>query len=360
MKKILRYILTPVLTGVIYLSVTSWNNGITNKSVSGCGGTGCHAAGVTATMISITGLPATYTPGNSYPLTLNVSNANYTNTADKAGFDMTVTAGLITGAATNTMIMSGTEYHHTTGKVLASGATSWTFTWTAPLTGTSTTFNVAGNVTNGNFNQSGDAANLFTTTVNAAAVTLPTVATGAATNITANSATLNGSVNPNGILPGFGMSFEYGLTTAYGTNPVGTPATATGSTAVNTTTALTGLLPNTTYHYRTKATSPSLVNTFGPDMTFKTLINTSVANFDKLGVKVYPNPNNTGVLQLENLSLKNPSFSVTSIDGKLTQLTGNMNGANKYTLNINNLSMGVYVLQIASEGQVYNTKFTKQ
>jgi hypothetical protein len=46
------------------------------------------------------------------------------------------------------------------------------------------------------------------------------------------------------------VTFEYGLTTAYGTTVPGVPGTVTGNTVTAVIDNLTGLTVNTTYHYR--------------------------------------------------------------------------------------------------------------
>jgi len=102
----------------------------------------------------------------------------------------------------------------------------------------------------------------FTTTCAA-----PTVVTQAATAITANSATLNGTVNANNSTAN--TSFDYGLTTSYGTNIPGNPASVSGSTATAVTGAISGLLPNTLYHYRINGVN-AYGTTNGSDMTFTT------------------------------------------------------------------------------------------
>ncbi len=95
----------------------------------------------------------------------------------------------------------------------------------------------------------------------------PTVVTTAATAVTTSSATLNGTVNAN--TASTTASFEYGLTTSYGTTVNGTPTTVLGSTVTPVSAAITGLLPNTTYHFRAKGVN-STGTTYGNDMTFTT------------------------------------------------------------------------------------------
>lgn len=98
--------------------------------------------------------------------------------------------------------------------------------------------------------------------------TPPTVVTNAATAVTSASATLNGSVNANGVSTQ--TYFDWGLTTAYGNTVAGTPATLTGTTATAISTNLTGLQPNTTYHFRARGVNAD-GTTNGQDSTFTTL-----------------------------------------------------------------------------------------
>ena len=92
--------------------------------------------------------------------------------------------------------------------------------------------------------------------------------TGAATAVTATSATLNGAVTSNDTTTA--VSVEYGLTTAYGSTVAATPASIAPSTVARAVSAaLTGLSCNTLYHYRVVgASSVGTVN--GDDKTLTT------------------------------------------------------------------------------------------
>ncbi len=92
----------------------------------------------------------------------------------------------------------------------------------------------------------------------------PVVSTTAATNVAGTSATLNGTVNPNGLSTNY--NFEWGTTTGYG-NSTTVTAAGSGYTAVNATANLTGLVPGTTYHYRLDATNSDGISN-GGDVTF--------------------------------------------------------------------------------------------
>ncbi len=94
----------------------------------------------------------------------------------------------------------------------------------------------------------------------------PTASTGSASAITQVSATLSGSVNPDGL--GTNYHFEYGTSTSYGSSsPAG--ALPAGRTALPVSMTVGGLKPGTTYHYRLVASNADGTSD-GPDATFRT------------------------------------------------------------------------------------------
>ena len=94
----------------------------------------------------------------------------------------------------------------------------------------------------------------------------PTATTGAATQITYQSAVLEGSYNPEGAATE--NYFEYGTTTAYGTTS--SPVELGGGTATkNVSATVTGLAAYKTYDYRLVAVSAN-GTTKGANKTFKT------------------------------------------------------------------------------------------
>ncbi len=99
-----------------------------------------------------------------------------------------------------------------------------------------------------------------------------TVTTTAASGATLTGAVLNGSVNPNGT--SMTVTFEYGLTPAYGTVVTATqsPVSGSGDQAVSAT--LTGLTPNTTYHFHAVGNNTAGI-TDGGDLMFTTAPDTS-------------------------------------------------------------------------------------
>lgn len=96
----------------------------------------------------------------------------------------------------------------------------------------------------------------------------PSVSTDAATSVASDSATMNGSVNPNQWRTRYW--FEWGSTVAYGSVlPVGSGDAGLGSLARLVSEPLEGLDPLTTYHYRLVAENENGV-TYGSDRVFQT------------------------------------------------------------------------------------------
>lgn len=99
-------------------------------------------------------------------------------------------------------------------------------------------------------------------------VEAPVAATDAASGITSSGATLNGTINANN--DSTTVTYEYGLTTGYGSTVTAdqSPVTGNGNTQVSK--AISGLAVNTIYHYRVKGVNAGGI-TYGSDVTFTTL-----------------------------------------------------------------------------------------
>jgi IPT/TIG domain/FG-GAP repeat len=96
----------------------------------------------------------------------------------------------------------------------------------------------------------------------------PSVTTSAASTVTGSSASLNGTVEPNGLETTY--RFEYGTSASYGTTvPVPAAPAGQGKLPVHVSEAIAGLKPNTTYHYRLLATNSGGTSD-GADSSFLT------------------------------------------------------------------------------------------
>src|SRR5207249_2559995 len=97
----------------------------------------------------------------------------------------------------------------------------------------------------------------------------PTVETNPASAITQTGATLNATVNPNGATVSE-CQFEYGATEAYGSSVPCSSSPGSGSSPVAVSASLSGLAPNTSYHFRISATNAGGTSK-GSDRSFTTL-----------------------------------------------------------------------------------------
>ncbi len=94
----------------------------------------------------------------------------------------------------------------------------------------------------------------------------PTVVTKDASAVSANSAKLHGTVDPN--REATAWYFEFGTSTSYGTKTT-VKSAGSGSKAVNASTTISGLAPATTYHFRLVASNGS-GTTLGADRSVTT------------------------------------------------------------------------------------------
>jgi hypothetical protein len=96
-------------------------------------------------------------------------------------------------------------------------------------------------------------------------VAVPEATTEAPTSVTDTSATLNGSVNPEGLASTY--QFQYGTSTSYGSVTPATPgAVGSDSTSHHLSAELAGLTPGATYHYRIAASNAN-GTVYGVDQT---------------------------------------------------------------------------------------------
>lgn len=166
------------------------------------------------------------------------------------------------GQATTWYVEYGTtaSYGTKTASVNAGAGTGNTaVSASLPSLSPGTTYHYRFVATNGAGTSRGDDG-IFTTTAP------PTVVTGSATSVGPTSATLNGTVDPNGRATTW--HFEYGTSTSYGSR---TPDKSAGSggSAVDVSAALSGLARGRLHHYRLVATSDAGTSR-GADQTFTT------------------------------------------------------------------------------------------
>lgn len=201
--------------------------------------------------------------------------------------------------------------------------------------------NAAANVTNTASVSGGGDTNLSNntasdpTTINPGAA--PIAITGTANAIRTTSATLNGTVNPNG-QPAT-VQFQYGTNTSYDSVAF-LAGTVAGVTAQGVSASITGLLAGTTYHFRVTATNV-LGSSSGLDQTFATQA-PGVADLGIMAVHAgnftQGDTNATYTIIVTNAGAGASSGTVTVVDTLPTGLTATAISGAGWTTNLDTLT----------------------
>jgi phosphodiesterase/alkaline phosphatase D-like protein len=247
-----------------------------SKTSSTSAGSGSSAVSVSA---SLSGLK----PGTTYHYRVVASNGTGTNRGGDAVFTTLVPPDAVTGSA-SAVSASGATLN---GTVDPNGrSTSYYFEYgTSTSYGTKTATKDAGSATTAQAVSAGigglqaghtyhfrivassDAGTSTGKDETFTASSAPSVATGDAASITPTSATLKGTVTPNGLTTTWW--FEYGTSTAYGSKTSSVSA-GSGRSAKSVSAAVKKLKAATTYHYRLVAQN-SAGRVAGDDRTFSTV-----------------------------------------------------------------------------------------
>jgi hypothetical protein len=179
---------------------------------------------------------------------------------------------------------------------------------------------------------------------------IPSFISLASSMVTINSVVLSGVLNANGA--NATVSFEYGTTTAYGTNLTAMPVSVSGTLNTSVTATATGLTQNTTYHYRMKAIAGGN-NYYSVDSIFKTLASTSTPDMNTENyLEIFPNPSK-GLLNIKLPGTNNYiTINIFNMVGtNVFSSKEKMNGTK--TIKLDKLPNGLYDLQIFSGDKNY-------
>lgn len=183
------------------------------------------------------------------------------------------------------------------------------------------------------------------------------------TNITATGATLNGTVNPNDLSTT--VTFEYGITTSYGSTATAIESPVTENAMVNVSASITGLTPATTYHYRVKTVN-SLGTTYSEDKTFTTLGQAPTATTSDATNKTTTGATLNGTVNANNTStVVTFEYGITTSYGQTVTATPSpVTGttANNVSASITGLTIGTTyhfrVKAVNSVGTTYGSDMT--
>lgn len=186
---------------------------------------------------------------------------------------------------------------------------------------------------------------------------VPSATTLSATNLTTTSATLNGNVNANELSSI--VMFEYGTSASYGIAIPAAQSPVTGSSSVNVSVDLTGLLAGTTYHFRIK-TENLLGTTFSNDLTFTTAGQVPSATTQ---AATYIGPDNAvlnGIVNANSLStIASFEYGTTNSYGNITAATQSpVTGSSPVNVSVNLVGLlpgTTYYFRLKTENSIGTT-----
>ena len=342
----------------------SWNGTASGYEVRLNGGT---PETVTATSKTFTGLTA----GTAYTVEVRAVCASSQSawvstsftTQNESGITAptvnTLAASNIThdGATLNGTITAGSEAITAQGFMYkASSATDWT---TVAATGTTlsatvnnltaeTAYEYKAFATTASGTVEG-AVESFTTLAAPVVVTPPTVNTLAATEVTHEAATLNGTITA-GSEAITAQGFMYKASSA-------TDWTTVAATGTNLSATVNNLTAETAYEYKAFATTASST-VEGEVINFTTLAASGLADAESGAIKaiIYPNPaKDKATLSLTGLTA-NAKIIVSDLQGRIIQTEDLQAGTETYELNTSNYASGVYYIRILCGNNVNTQK----
>ena len=169
----------------------------------------------------------------------------------------------------------------------------------------------------------------------------PNTTNQAASNIQSFSATLNGTVNANGLSST--VVFEWGLTTAYENGNYGAiQSPVTGTSVVAVSANLTDLQSNTTYHYRIKATNAVDI-TYSNDMSFTTPLSAPQLTTNSITSITGISAISGGNITFDGgsaVTARGVCWSTNPAPTLSNSFSSNGTGSGSYTSNITTLALG--------------------
>ena len=342
----------------------SWNGTATGYEVRLNSGT---PETVTATSKTFTGLTA----GTAYTVEVRAVCASSQSawvstsftTQNESGITAptvnTLAASNIThdGATLNGTITAGSEAITAQGFMYkASSAADWTTVSATGTTLTATVNNLTAETayeykafaTTASSTVEGAVMN-FTTLAAPVVVTPPTVETLAATEVTHEAATLNGTITA-GSEEITAQGFMYKASSA-------TDWTTVAATGTTLTATVNNLTAETAYEYKAFATTAS-DTVEGEVINFTTLAASGLADAESGAIKamIYPNPaKDKATLSLTGLTA-NAKIIVSDLQGRIIQTEDLQAGSETYELNTSNYASGVYYIRILCGNNVNTQK----
>jgi hypothetical protein len=171
----------------------------------------------------------------------------------------------------------------------------------------------------------------------------PTASTGSVTGIGTTAVTLNGTVNANSFSTT--VTFEYGLSTSYGTTVTAPQSPVTGSSGVSVNVSISGLITNTLYHYRIVAVNCG-GTTYGNDLTFTTLTSLTTTAISNITATTSSSGGNISTGGGATVTARGVCWSINSNPTTGNSYSSNGSGTGSFTGDLSGLiSNSVYYVR---------------
>ena len=180
------------------------------------------------------------------------------------------------------------------------------------------------------------------------------VTTQPATNITNTSATLNGALVSAGESENYTIGFALATVADFTLEDAGVQnitSTLNGSTF---TTTVNDLVEGQTYFYRAYITNEA-GTAYGTVETF-TLLGLTDALANQIAVSLYPNPaSDNATLEINGLN-QDAKIVISDLQGRILSQDNINAGTTRYTINVSEMSSGVYYIRIITDNVVSTQK----
>jgi hypothetical protein len=194
----------------------------------------------------------------------------------------------------------------------------------------------------------------FTTLEEQVVIVLGEVTTSPATNLGNTSATLNGALVSAGESENFTIGFALATVadfTLEDANVQNITATLNGSTF---TTTVNDLVEGQTYFYRAYITNEA-GTAYGTVETF-TLLGLTDALANQIAVSLYPNPaSDNATLDINGLN-QDAKIVISDLQGRILSQDNINAGTTRYTINVSDMTSGVYYIRIITDNVVSTQK----
>ena len=194
----------------------------------------------------------------------------------------------------------------------------------------------------------------FTTLEEQVVIVLGEVTTSPATNIANTSATLNGALVSAGESENYTIGFALATVADFTLEDAGVqniPATLTDATFSQ---AVNDLVEGQTYFYKAYITNEA-GTAYGTVETF-TLLGLTDALANQIAVSLYPNPaSDNATLDINGLN-QDAKIVISDLQGRILSQDNITAGTTRYTINVSEMSSGVYYIRIITDNVVSTQK----